>query len=127
MDNGPIARSQVFHQVMRYLGVEVRTHLPQGRDGRRVTARAKGKVERPFRTVKEMHVRRESRRSNRWVDSEPAQPGIALPVAYRHMRSWQRLGMKLPGQCTHSHTTGGTEPREGSKEDRERHAVVGLG
>jgi hypothetical protein len=39
---------------MRYLGVEVRTHLPQGRDGRRVTARAKGKVERPFRTVKEM-------------------------------------------------------------------------
>jgi hypothetical protein len=29
MDNGPIARSQVFQQVMRYLGVEVRTHLPQ--------------------------------------------------------------------------------------------------
>jgi hypothetical protein len=55
MDNGPIARSSVFHQVMKYLGVEVRTHLPQGKDGRRVTARAKGKVERPFRTVKEMH------------------------------------------------------------------------
>jgi hypothetical protein len=54
LDNGPIARSHVFHQVMRYLGVEVQTHLPQGRDGRRVTARAKGKVERPFRTVKEM-------------------------------------------------------------------------
>ncbi len=29
--------------------------LPKGKDGRRVTARAKGKVERPFRTVKEMH------------------------------------------------------------------------
>jgi hypothetical protein len=55
MDNGLIARSQVFHQVMRYLGVEVRTHVPQGHDGRRTTARAKGKVERPFRTVKEMH------------------------------------------------------------------------
>ena len=55
MDNGPIARSRVFHQVMKYLGVEVRTHLPQGKDGRRVTARSKGKVERPFRTVKEMH------------------------------------------------------------------------
>jgi hypothetical protein len=54
-DNGPIARSQVFQQVMRYLGVEVRTHLPQGKDGRRTTARSKGKVERPFRTVKEMH------------------------------------------------------------------------
>jgi hypothetical protein len=55
MDNGPIARSQVFHHVMRYLGVDVRTHVPRGQDGRRVTARAKGKVERPFRTVKEMH------------------------------------------------------------------------
>lgn len=54
-DSGPIARSQVFHQVMRYLGVEVRTHLPRGKDGRRTTARSKGKVERPFRSVKEMH------------------------------------------------------------------------
>ena len=54
MDNGPIARSKVFQQVMRYLGVTVQTHLPQGKDGRRKTARAKGKVERPFRTVKEM-------------------------------------------------------------------------
>lgn len=29
--------------------------MPCGKDGRRTTARAKGKVERPFRTVKEMH------------------------------------------------------------------------
>jgi hypothetical protein len=55
MDNGPISRSRVFQKVMNYLGVEVRTHVPKGKDGRRVTARAKGKVERPFRTVKEMH------------------------------------------------------------------------
>ena len=55
MDHGPIARSLVFQQVMSYLGVDVRTHMPRGSDGRRVTARAKGKVERPFRTVKEMH------------------------------------------------------------------------
>ncbi len=55
MDNGPVARSQVFHQVMRYLDVEVRTHMPKESDGRRTTARATGKVERPFRTVKEMH------------------------------------------------------------------------
>ena len=54
LDNGPVARSQVFHQVMGYLDIEVRTHLPKGHDGRRTTARAKGKVERPFRTVKEM-------------------------------------------------------------------------
>ncbi len=54
-DNGPIARSLVFQKVMNYLGVEVRCHMPRGTDGRRVTARAKGKVERPFRSVKEMH------------------------------------------------------------------------
>jgi hypothetical protein len=54
-DNGPVTRSQVFHQVMDYLGIEGQTHLPRGHDGRRTTARAKGKVERPFRTVKEAH------------------------------------------------------------------------
>ena len=55
MDNGPIAKSLVVQKVMGYLGIDVRTHLPNGEDGRRVTARSKGKVERPFRTVKEMH------------------------------------------------------------------------
>ena len=55
MDSGPIGRSQVFHQVMNYLGIEVRVHLPKGADRRKTTARAKGKVERPFRTVKEVH------------------------------------------------------------------------
>jgi hypothetical protein len=55
LDNGPSARSQVFLRVMRYLGVDVRTHIPAGKDGRRTTARSKGKVERPFRTVKELH------------------------------------------------------------------------
>lgn len=29
--------------------------MPRGSDGKRVTARSKGKVERPFRTVKEAH------------------------------------------------------------------------
>ena len=54
-DNGPIMRSQVFHRVMSYLNVDVKSHMPAGSDGRRTTARAKGKVERPFRTVKELH------------------------------------------------------------------------
>jgi hypothetical protein len=54
-DNGPIAKSLVFNKVMGYLGIEVRTHMPKDSDGRRPTARAKGKVERPFRSVKEMH------------------------------------------------------------------------
>jgi hypothetical protein len=55
MDNGPVARSRVFQNVMECLGVRVMNHMPAGKDGRRTTARSKGKVERPFRTVKEAH------------------------------------------------------------------------
>ena len=55
LDNGPVAKSVVFKRVMESLGVEVLPHMPAGSDGRRTTARAKGKVERPFRTVKEAH------------------------------------------------------------------------
>ena len=40
---------------MDQLGVKVMAHMPAGSDGRRPTARAKGKVERAFRTVKEAH------------------------------------------------------------------------
>lgn len=54
MDNGPVARSQVFQNVMACLDVRVMTHIPAGKDGKRVTARSKGKVERPFRTVKDL-------------------------------------------------------------------------
>lgn len=52
-DNGPISKSRVFQRVLDCLGVRLMTHLPAGSDSRRVTARSKGKVERPFRTVKE--------------------------------------------------------------------------
>lgn len=55
MDPGPVSRSAIFQRVMRLLEIEVITHLPAGKDGRRTTARSKGKVERPFRTVKELH------------------------------------------------------------------------
>jgi hypothetical protein len=54
-DNGPISRSGVFRRVMEHLGITVLNHMPAGSDGRRTTARSKGKVERPFRTVKEAH------------------------------------------------------------------------
>ena len=55
LDNGPVAKSGVFRRVMESLDVEVMPHMPAGSDGRRTTARAKGKVERPFRTVKDAH------------------------------------------------------------------------
>lgn len=54
LDNGPIGKSRVFRSVMDQLGVQVMAHMPAGSDGRRPTARAKGKVERAFRTVKEV-------------------------------------------------------------------------
>jgi hypothetical protein len=55
LDNGPVAKSLVFQNVMQALDVAWKTHIPAGKDGTRTTARAKGKVERPFRTVKEAH------------------------------------------------------------------------
>lgn len=55
LDNGPVAKSRVFQNVMQALGIAWQTHLPAGKDGTRTTARSKGKVERPFRTVKEAH------------------------------------------------------------------------
>lgn len=55
LDNGPIAKSRVFQNVMDRLDINWQIHIPAGKDGRRVTARSKGKVERPFRTVKEAH------------------------------------------------------------------------
>jgi len=55
LDNGPVAKSLVFQNVMLALGIEWQTHIPAGKDGTRTTARSKGKVERPFRTVKEAH------------------------------------------------------------------------
>jgi hypothetical protein len=75
-DCGPVSRSQIYHRVMRYLGVEVRTHMPKGSDGRRPTARATGKVERPFRTVKELHETlyhfnqpRDEQEANAWLQN----------------------------------------------------------
>ena len=51
LDNGPVAKSLVFQRVCKQLGIEIRTHMPAGSDGRRTTARSKGKVERAFNTV----------------------------------------------------------------------------
>jgi transposase InsO family protein len=53
IDNGPVSKSLLFRRVLEQLGIQLLTHLPQGGDGRRTTARSKGKVERPFRTVQD--------------------------------------------------------------------------
>lgn len=53
IDNGAFAKNKLFRRVMKLLDIEVRTHMPKGKDGRRTTSRSKGKVERPFRTIKD--------------------------------------------------------------------------
>jgi hypothetical protein len=55
MDPGPVSRSAIFQRVMRLLEIEILTHLSKGNNRRCTTARSKAKVERPFRTVKELH------------------------------------------------------------------------
>ncbi len=74
MDNGPVAKSLLFQRVMAHLDIEIRTHLPDGKDGRRKTSRSKGKVERPFRTVKNsleplyhIHPPRNAVEANDWL------------------------------------------------------------
>lgn len=54
-DNGPIRRSKVFQRVCELLDITLLEHLPTPKGARLKNARAKGKVERPFRTVKEAH------------------------------------------------------------------------
>jgi hypothetical protein len=55
MDNGPISKNKIFLRVTALLGIQVLKHLPRGADERKTAARGKGKVERPFRTVKDLH------------------------------------------------------------------------
>ncbi|MBN8662861.1 MAG: transposase family protein, partial [Candidatus Obscuribacter phosphatis] len=57
MDNGPVAKSAVFQRVMLFLGIKVKTHEPRKDEkiDKRTTSRSKGKVERPFLTVKCAH------------------------------------------------------------------------
>lgn len=51
-DNGPIAKSGIFLQVMGRLKVIVKLHEPPQRAQLRTAARSKGKIERSFRTCK---------------------------------------------------------------------------
>lgn len=55
LDNGPVAKSNVFKRVMSCLGIAWKTHEPKDADKLKTSARAKGKVERPFRSVKDAH------------------------------------------------------------------------
>jgi len=47
-----------------------------------------------------------------------SEPGVPSPVAYRHMRRWQRRGVKLPGQSNLARKSA-TDGRETAGEDSE--------
>ena len=53
-DNASFVKSNLFMRVMNKLGVQVLTHLPRGKGGRKTTSRAKGKSERLHRSIKSM-------------------------------------------------------------------------
>lgn len=115
LDNGPVRQSHVFQQVMAYLDIDVQSHMPRGSDGRRTTARAKGKVERPFRTVKEayetlyhFHQPETEAEANAWLfnyllryndSSHRSEPHSRMedwiqhlpPEGLREMCSWERF------------------------------------
>ena len=85
----------------------VLTHLPAGKDGRRPTARSKGKVERPFRTVKEAHETlyhfhkpETEAEANRWLKRYLAQYNAQQHRAETHSRieDWLK---NLPADGVH--------------------------
>lgn len=51
-DNASFVKSALFNRVMSKLGIQILTHLPRGKGGRKTTARAKGKIERHHRSIK---------------------------------------------------------------------------
>ena len=53
-DNASFVKSRLFMRVMTKLGIQILTHLPRGKGGRKTTARAKGKSERLHRSIKSM-------------------------------------------------------------------------
>jgi hypothetical protein len=53
-DNASFVKSRLFVRVMTKLGIQILTHLPRGKGGRKTTARSKGKLERHNRTMKTM-------------------------------------------------------------------------
>ena len=51
-DNGAFAKSKIFKRALQSLGITLLTHMPKNSDGRRTTARSKGKIERFNQTIK---------------------------------------------------------------------------
>lgn len=73
-DNGAFAKSSLFKRTLSSLGIELKTHLPRGSSGRKTTSRAKGKIERANRTVKEsfeplfhLHQPESLEQANMWI------------------------------------------------------------
>jgi len=73
-DNGPVAKSNLFKQVMVHLDIKLLKHMPDSKEAHRKTARAKGKVERSFRSVKEsletlyhLHPPQSLEEANEWL------------------------------------------------------------
>lgn len=106
LDNGPVAKSHVFQNVMQSLKVDWLTHTPAGKDGTRTTARSKGKVERPFRTVKEAHETlyhfhkpETELQANEWLWNYLSRYNAQRHRSEKHSRLGGLAGKYRPGRC----------------------------
>ena len=82
---------------MGSLGVRVLTHMPPSEAERRTPARSKGKVERPFRTIKEVHETlyhfhkpKDEAEANLWLRA-PSSPTTTASIA-SEPHSGSRIG-----------------------------------
>ena len=110
IDNGPLAKSRVFHRgLAEKLGIEINVHeTPQQGGRRRTAARAKGKVERGFRAVEEsfetlfhVHLPETTGEANQWLfnhllhensQQHPTQAGSRIEVWARDYRRRDSAG-----------------------------------
>ena len=116
LDNGPVAKSRVFQNVMKALGIEWQTHVPAGKDGTRTTARSKGRVERAFRTIKDayetlyhFHRPETEQQANEWL----LRHLIHVHNARRHrseshslLDDWPKICcQRACGRCAHGNSS----------------------
>lgn len=106
-DNGAFAKSILFKRVLATLGIELKTHMPRGKDGRRTTARAKGKIERMNRSHKEtfeplfhLHEPKSLEQLNEWGTNYLKQAN-AMPhrsESCNRLNAWKRF-LPQEGYC----------------------------
>lgn len=90
-DNGPVSKSAVFKRVLFCLGIKLIVHEARKDEkiDKRTTSRSKGKVERPFLTVKCAHE------ALYQFDHKPKNEAEANEWLLRYIRSYNKQGHRI--------------------------------